>query len=486
MGPQHLIALSALAALASSPLLAQESANELALEQVLDGFEESAPAFDEVLQGFDGPSTDSTEELHQVLGGFEDDSHAEGSAAGPAPRRNWRLGGAFTQSAAWNYAHAAPDPGEPDFRGLSRMRSKLGMEIQGSLGESVKAFASGYLFHDFAFAIQGRDQYSEALLDSLETEAELGETWLRKSFSPRLDLTLGRQIVVWGKSDNLRITDIVNPLDNREPGIVDIEDLRLPLTMAKLDWSRGPWAVSAMAIPEIRFNKNPPFGSDFYPLPGGPLPEEVPGDGGANTEYAAALKGFFSGWDLSLHWAQVFDDQAHRELVGGQPLLRHSRLTMVGAAANLARGPWLLKGEAAHFSGLRFSTMPGETRERTDVLLGVEYAGFRDTSLSFEVADRHIHDYGDLLATEVEEDDWQMALRYTGDFLHARLQVTALWAGFGPRGDDGGFTRLSASYELANALTLTAGVIAYRSGDRLPFNAIDDNDRVFGEVKYSF
>ena len=66
--------------------------------------------------------------------------------------------------------------------------------------------------------------------------------------------------MVWGKSDNLRVTDVLNPLDNREPGLVDIEDLRLPTTMTKLDLYLGDWNLSGMVVHEVRFNKAPALG----------------------------------------------------------------------------------------------------------------------------------------------------------------------------------------------------------------------------------
>jgi len=62
-------------------------------------------------------------------------------------------------------------------------------------------------------------------------------------------------VVVWGRSDTIRVTDVLNPIDNRRPGMVDIEDLRLPVAMAKLDYFVGDWRVTPIAILEQRFQK---------------------------------------------------------------------------------------------------------------------------------------------------------------------------------------------------------------------------------------
>jgi hypothetical protein len=269
--------------------------------------------------------------------------------------------------------------------------------------------------------------------------------------------------------------------------MVDIEDLRLPLGMARLDYYIGEWGLTALAIPEIRFNKNPAFGSDFYPYPTAMPKEIVPSDGGSNSEYALAANGIFSGWDLSLYWAQLFDDMPHSVMVAATPQLQHSRLTMVGLAANVAVNNWLLKLEAASFDGLEYTSLPGAKRQRLDTLLGMEYSGFSDITLSLEVANRHIMNYDPaLLADGMVEDEWQTALRYQGDYMHARLHLLVLLSAFGSDLADGGFGRYSAAYDIADALTVTGGVVTYQKGDKLPFNTVYDNDRIFVDLKYSF
>lgn len=445
-------------------------------------------SLDNILQGFDEPAdTTGESSLDAILGGFEESTHTEDNETIAADQSPWQIGGAITLGAAYNYAHEAPPSGETDYRGLSRLRGKLNLEFDANLPRRWRAHVAGYGYYDSAYAINGRDEYTNEVLAEYESETELSEAWLQGRLGSHTDLKLGRQIVVWGKSDNIRITDIINPLDNREPGMVDIEDLRLPLTMARLDYYLGDWGISTMAIPEIRFNKNPPYGSDFFP---GTMPmpnEEIPDSGGANTEYALAANGIFSGWDLSFYWAQHFDDGAHLVTDGGTPGLQHSRLTMAGLATTIASGNWLFKGEAAHFSGLAYTSVPGVSLERTDSLLGIEYAGFRDTTLSLEIANRHLHDYQSVLAGEgVIEDEWQSALRYQGDFLHARLHLLALLTAFGDDLSGGGFSRYSAAYDLADALTVTGGLVTYQAGDKVPFSHIADNDRLFLDLKYSF
>lgn len=463
---------------------------------------EPAPAsLEEVLQGFDGPATSNTatkppppadSELEGILGGFED-STALQQAAAPATRQGpWDLSGAATLSSSYNISHDRPAAGATDYRGLSRLRGKLNLELKGNLGEVTgmakgwRFKADGYSYYDLAYRINGRSDYPDTLLDVMEQETRLGEFYVQGSLNPSLDLKLGRQIVVWGKSDNLRVTDVINPLDLREPGLVDIEDLRLPLGMARLDYYLGDWSLSGLLIPEQRVDKTPPPGSEFYPFAGPMPPHQTPEQTLANSEAALALNGIFSGWDIAFYAARLNDNQPHAEISGG-PVLRHSRLTMLGSAVNVASGNWLYMAEAAHLDGLEFTSQPGRTFRRSDLLLGVEYNGLTNASLSLELADRHLHDYQPSLKGDgYREDELQAALRYKGDFRHDRLHLTLLSTLYGLWGEDGGFNRASLAYDLEDALTLTGGLITYQEGWKLPFNRIADNDRVFVDLKYSF
>ncbi len=438
---------------------------------------------DSVLQGFDEPA--AVDSIDSVLQGFDsgDDATALPQLGDTKRARNWQLGGSLTLSASYNYAQQPPATGKTDYRGLSRLRSKLNLSVDGKLGKRWQLHSDGFAYYDALYDIRDDNAYSDEVIDNYREETELGEAWLQGKLGSQTDLKLGRQIVVWGKSDNIRITDILNPLDNREPGMVDIQDLRLPLAMARLDFYTGNWGITALVIPEIRFNKNPPYGSDFYPF-ATPMPEE---DMPSGNEYGVAANGMFSGWDLSLYAAQLYDDTPHRVIVNTLPRLQHSQLNMGGIAANMVSGNWLFKGERAHFSGLEYSSLPNLEFERSDSLLGIEYAGFADTSLSLEVANRHLHDYDIRLANDnIQEDEWQSALRYSGDFMHARLHLLAVISAFGEKLDEGGFGRYSAAYDIADGLTFTGGVVAYESGDKLPFAEYGNNDRLFVELKYSF
>lgn len=471
----------------ASPAAAQQS-----LDDVLKGFEDKPPSappagkdaaspLDKDLEGFDEPPAKK--------GGKTQSKPGESKASEPFPPRWLRLGGGVSQDVSYNYAHDAPRTGETDHRGLSGLRSRIDLEADVGFSKDWRARLTGYGFYDWAYRINGRDGYTEEFLDEYESDADVGDAYIQGRLLSNFDVKLGRQIVVWGKSDSIRITDVLNPLDLRLPGRTDIEDLRLPVTMSKADLFLGKWNLSAIAVHEIRFNKLPVFGSDFYTAPG-PLPrEDEPEEGFDDTEYAVALNGRFSGWDLSFHGAYIFDDQAHLEMTPQGPRRRHGRLWMGGAAANVALGNWLLKGEAAYFRGLEFFAAPGETFARLDTLAGVEYSGFRDTTISFEAANRHLFGFDARVESPPDgalENDFQTAIRVSQKYFNDTLEVMFLASTFGVTGKYGGFQRLQAVYDWSDSIEIMAGVINYMSGDTQRFSGVGDNDRFFARIRYRF
>jgi hypothetical protein len=449
------------------------------LESLLGGFE-------------DETSSGSDDELEGLLGGFSD-PEAEQSEALPErdPRLpDWlTLQGSLSLQSTINFAHNAPEQGQPDYRGLSMFMGH-GELIADATFFKWKARIGGTAFYDAAYQLNDqRDLYTDKYLSKYENELELNEAYLKGSLSGNIDLKLGRQIVVWGKSDNLRVTDILNPLDRRYPGMLDIRYLRLPVTMTRLDYFWNRWNISAMLIHEPRFAKFPVYNSEFFPGSRPPPRLETQDWSWDNQQGGVALNGIFSGWDLSFYAASVFQERAYVDVDPVGILFRtHDRATMFGTAANIVLGSWLVKGEAAYWDGLKYSNA-ADQKSRFDILAGVDYMGFSETTISFEIANRHIIDYDPLMKNlpDGQREDWtQYALRFVKDFMNDTLHLTFLLSSYGLLGAEGGFERFQLEYDISDNITVMGGVVFYESGDFPGFKDIGSNDRLLFELEYRF
>lgn len=492
-----LISFSALFIL--SPASAKEKQN---LEEILSGFDDDEnPSLETVLEGFDEDTTNGETEdaaADEILEGFEDDIEIpeKDKIRKTTHLPDWlSVDGYVKMSTVYSFLpHGAAGTGT-DWHGLTRLRNELKIELDADLSQNVQARISGHAFYDAAYAVNNRDHYTGNVLDNYEKELEFDEIYLQGRLTKNLDIKTGRQIVVWGRSDNIRVTDILNPLDLRWPGLVDIEKLRLPVTMTKFDIYLKDWSFSAITLHEIRYNKRSQFGSDFFPgtqpLPGKTSPDE--GFDMDNTQFAVSVSGIFSGWDLSLYFADIYDPNAFISQTSSVPApqfeLKHSRIRMLGSAFSLAWGNWLFKAEAAFFDKLAFTNSPDTTYARLDALAGVEYSGISDATIALEMANRHYFGFEPRLKNSPDfqqKDLFEWALRVAKPFWNDTLNVTFLSTIFSLDGDDGGFQRLTAEYDVTDSIEVTGGIVFYQSGSLKRTMGIGDNDRVFFNIQYNF
>jgi len=467
-------------------------AADVNIEDDLSGFSEEV--FDE-LDGF------ADEDNEDVLG-FSDDGSVETTEELESESlSDFTLNGNIAFKASVGYHKHEVDGS--DYSGVNQAQAALYLQLDGKLSDDWKLRISGDTFYDAIYDLRSYEEYRQEVLDDYRTQLRLDDTYIQGRLTPELDLKAGRQVVVWGKSDNIRITDVINPLDNRLPGMTDIEDLRLSVGMAKFDYYAGQWNLSLMIIPENRIMMEATPRGEFFPVdtvftvPGGivdPFPELItPSTSWENMQYAFAANGVFRGWDLSFYAADVLDQKWHfiENPSVTAPVLSDrtvSKVKMLGSAVNISEGSWLLKAEAAFLDGVKYNNTPDE-KQRLDALIGFEYMGIADTTLSLELANRHIFDHEAGMKTQadfVDKDEMQTALRATRSFLNETIDLTALVSMFGQKWENGGFARVWMEYELMQAVNVNVGVVDYIGGDKPFIESIKDNDRVFADIQYSF
>jgi hypothetical protein len=413
------------------------------------------------------------ENLDDALDGFDDEPVEVKKEIKKSSSFNG-FTGKLTQQVAYSYSDDSPHDN------ISSFKTSLLLDYEHKFDNGYKLKMNGKAYYDAIYDIRGKEKYSSDELDALRDEVELFDAYIEGSLTDNLDMKLGHQVVVWGRSDTIRITDVLNPLDNRRPGMVDIEDLRLPVVMLKFDYFVGDWRITPIAVVEQRFSKNPPSGSAFNPNPRS-VPDNKDYDG---ITPALSIGAEFSGWDVNFYASQLRDDAGYFE--NGK--IQHDKVKMVGTAVNILKGSWLLKSELAHFNGLKYTSTANKEFKRTDALIGLEYNGIADTLISYDVALRNVHDYDARLKneqSELKERTYQHAFRVSSDFMNATVKANYLISLFGSTMDEGGFQRAWVKYDIADGIYANVGVVDYMGGSNR-FDAVSNNDMAFIDVTYSF
>ena len=287
-----------------------------------------------------------------------------------------------------------------------------------------------------------------------DNDIDLNEAYLRAKISSKIDFTIGRQIVVWGKSDNIRITDIINPMDLSTPGMTDIKDLRLGRFMTKLDYATSrTWNLSAIVLHENRYSTMAKKGSDYY------IPMRFPSKPNNNidnTGFAFSASANLQGSDIAIYASNDYVDN------------KTYKTNMLGFAYNIVKGSYLFKTEAAYFDNYDSDLV----NSKIDSLAGIEYTGFTDTTLSFEVANKN--------------EQIQYALRATKSYINNTLDLTLLYNAYGKDLDEGAFVRVWADYDISDKFTSSLGFIQYQGAKNTQWEAWKDNDRLFASLAYNF
>lgn len=380
-----------------------------------------------------------------------------------------------------------------EYSGINKAQTSLYLQLDTKLSDNWNMRISANSYYDAIYDIYSHNNYRDSVEDEYKTDLQLTDTYIQGKITSDIDLRIGRQIVVWGKSDSIRVTDVINPLDNRLPGMTDIEDLRLSVAMAKLDYYLRRWNFSFMAIGESRIMIEAPARSEYFPVDSvftaAPDPFSVlktPSNSWDNMQYAFAANGTFSGWDLSFYMAEVFDQKWHFDYAQGTREV--NKINMLGSAVNIALGSWLLKSEIAFLDGVVYNTTANE-KNRLDMLLGFDYMGISDTTVSVEVANKHIFNYEAQMKNQsdyVDKNEMQTAIRVSRSFSNDTINANALLSMFGSSWENGGFGRVWIEYELADALNANFGIVDYVGGDKPMMEALKSNDKVFADITYSF
>ena len=380
---------------------------------------------------------------------------------------------------------------EIDMKGFVDTYQSIGLETPHRyMGSRTRLRLEGNLTHGDAWAVASVNAVYNGIVQE-ETGLHLREAYVAWA-GDRFDFRAGNQIIIWGQSEGLYVTDNVSPKDYSEALARDFDDMRIPVTALRGRMMPGMVTIELVCLPlftpAIIPYKREDAGSDnpwAIALPAGvPVNEsETPDLLLRNAEVGAKVSLSASALDIALSGLYTWNDVPVMHFGADGITPRHHRLSVWGVDASVPAGMFVLRGEAALRQGDRFTLGSGAVREKKSAvgLFGIDAGPGREWDISGQVYDRYIIRYDDR-CTEPKHDAYA-TLRVSKNLLRSTLAVSVM-AFYGFEHEEA-YCRLSASYALTDAAAIAAGFDLF-DGSEGSFGMYADNSAAFIECKYNF
>ncbi len=358
-------------------------------------------------------------------------------------------------------------------------RSRLRTELEASKGNS-------YMFASL------NSVYNSIVED--ETKIELREAFFQYTTN-NWDFKVGKQIVIWGVADGMRITDIISPMDYSEFLARDYDDIRIPVNAFRLKYVKPNYNLDLVFVPISEFfvlpydSENPWAITNAFAIPTELEANNTPEKTIKNSEFGGRFSFYLSGIDFSvsaLHgWNKmpVFD-YGYSE--NGDTLklsTNYDRLNTLGLDFSMPVGQFVVRGEfAEYFNELQEISNDGKIKKNaTYMLLGVDWYAGKEWTLMAQYYHKLINDYDNSMTSD--QNTAYATLSVSKSLLRSTLKLSAY--AYLDVLNSGSFTRFSADYSLTDQIHLMAGYDWF-NGDEGMFSYYKDNSEYFVKAKFSF
>ncbi len=230
---------------------------------------------------------------------------------------------------------------------------------------------------------------------------------------------IGKQQVVWGQADGLKVLDVVNPQSFREFILDEFDDSRIPLWMLNIEVPIGDEdSLQILWIPDLTYHEFAETGTSFQitsPLfvpgieDGMPVVgfnQQKPSSILADSDIGLRYSLFYEGWDLTFNYLYHYHDSpVLYQLFDGSGITidsRYERNHMIGTTASNVFGDFTLRTEVGYSSDTFHqldapSSILGtngifQSAEFSSVI-GLDWQGLEDTFISMQWFQSHLFDY---------------------------------------------------------------------------------------------
>ena len=323
---------------------------------------------------------------------------------------------------------------------------------------------------------------------------ELRELYL-EYLGASFDLRIGKQQVIWGKSDGVFITDLVSPKDLSRFLVPDFVELRRAVTGVRANAYLGNHSLDLVWVPlfspAIVPSGNSIWAADL-PFPTGTTitPADAPELSLENGEYFARYSYLGSSFDLSLMGLWFWNDTPAFTVTAPPPALalqgEYYQSAAFGYGVATTVGPLVLRSEGAITLDKRyqanFSEHPLGYTEKHGIqyLIGTDFS-ILGTTFGLQFIQDIILDYEDALMNEEFINTATIAMVRTFASETVRLEMLA-YIGMA---EPDALLKTQLVWKMTDAFELSGGAWLF-FGDAGQFGQYNANDSVFAGAKVSF
>jgi hypothetical protein len=350
-----------------------------------------------------------------------------------------------------------------------------------------------------------RDNYSsisKPLAFGSDGSAELRDAYLEISL-PRAQARVGKQQIVWGKLDGIKILDVLNPQDYREFILSDFDESRISLWSAYLDLSLGEWRAELAFLPDATGHAIPERGAWFEltaprfrygvsgPANSVPVITDHSNDIIDDSGMALRLSRPVGPVDISAVAYSGLDFQPLGQVIvrDGNPTLEqfYKRRELFGASAEYSWGPVAVRAEAAVQPERKFNTRDGAqlstvSRDQLQLALAADIQGPLDVFINLQFLIDEVDDAPNTLVRPKKD-------RIVTAYLRRQFSYdvfSATFRAYHSLEDNDSMFSAKLGYKLTDDTELQLGADGF-DGDREGlFGQFSDRDRITLGVEHTF